>query len=99
MDSRIINSNVYVSLRGESSLFDEKTERQIGEIFNGLFEESSSKVSDLKVDDTTEIIYEIKTPIMKEENIMREFFEKLEILLESLSDYNPHFTQFKGGPN
>lgn len=99
MDSRIINSNIYISFRGESSLFDDKTKDQINKTFNGLFEETSNKISDLKVNETTEIIYEIKTPIMKEENIMREFFEKLEILLESLNDYNPHFTQFKGGPN
>lgn len=99
MERRIINSKLYISFRGDSSLFDDITKKEIEKTFKCLFKETSSKLSDLKSDEITEIIYEIKTPIIKEETLMREFFEKLEVLLESLSDYNPHFTQLKGGYN
>ena len=97
MENIILNSNVYISLVGESSIFDVKAIEAIDKTFNGLFENTNEKISELKADDVTEIIYEVKYPVMREEGLMREFYEGLEVLLESLEDYNPHFTQVKGG--
>ena len=97
MENIILNSNVYISLVGESSIFDVRAMKEIDKTFNGLFENTNEKISELKADDVTEIIYEIKSPIMREEGLMIEFYERLEVLLESLKDYNPHFTQIKGG--
>ena len=97
MENIILNANVYISLVGESSIFDVRAIEEIDKTFNGLFENTNEKISELKADDVTEIIYEVKYPVMREEGLMREFYEGLEVLLESLEDYNPHFTQVKGG--
>lgn len=97
MENIILNANVYISLVGESSIFDVKAIETIDKTFNGLFENTNEKISELKADDVTEIIYEVKYPVMREEGLMREFYEGLEVLLESLEDYNPHFIQAKGG--
>ena len=97
MENIILNANVYISLVGESSIFDVRAIDEIDKTFNGLFENANEKISELKADDVTEIIYEIKSPVMREEGLMIEFYEGLEVLLEALEDYNPHFTQVKGG--
>ena len=97
MENIILNANVYISLVGESSIFDVKAIEEIDKTFNGLFENANEKISELKADDVTEIIYEVKSPIMREEGLMIDFYEGLEVLLESLKDYNPHFIQVKGG--
>lgn len=97
MENIILNSNVYISLVGESSIFDVRAMKEIDKTFKGLFEDINEKISDLRTEDITEIIYEIKSPIMREDGLMIEFYERLEVLLESLKDYNPHFTQIKGG--
>lgn len=97
MENIILNANVYISLVGESSIFDVRAIEEIDKTFNGLFENTNEKISELKADDVTEIIYEIKSPVMREEGLMIEFYEGLEVLLEALEDYNPHFIQVKGG--
>lgn len=96
MANGIINSDLYISVEGDSSLLDKKEQEKIEKVFKRLFKDSSRKVSETKVEQHVEIIFGIKTPIMREENSTREFFEKLEALLEALKENNPHFTQFKG---
>lgn len=99
MDSCIRDSSLYISIGGDSSFIDNNTRKEIEDTFEGIFEQSFVKVSDVEMSDEIEMIYEVKTPIIRNENLIKEFYNKLETLLEELSDFSPHFTQYERGDN
>lgn len=88
------NSSLYIALSGRASEL-EKAKPKLEHTFSSLFEDSAKRVSEIKEEINGEFIYEIKTPIMNDENVTKEFFENLEVLLYELIDFNPHFTQFR----
>ena len=93
----IINSNLHIAIQGDISIFTHKNEAHIERTFKEIFE-TSKKISDVSADDYREIVYSINTPLLKDDKYLDEFYSDLEILLDELKDYNPHFTQF-GGEN
>lgn len=93
----IINSNLYIAIQGSIEMFTKENEAHIYKTFKEIFE-TSKKVSDVSADDYREIIHSIITPLFKNDKFFEELYSDLEILLEELKEYNPHFTQF-GGEN
>lgn len=89
------NSSLHIALSGKASDLDDKIKKKIDYTFNSLFEDSSEIVSSVEVTTEGELIYEIKTPVVNDKDITREFFENIEVLLDELTEFNPHFTQFK----
>lgn len=91
------NSSLYIFISGKESELGDKAKEKMEHTFKSLFSELATKVSDErdKVEQVIEIVYEIKTPIIQDESLVKEFFENLEILLDELSEFNPHFTQFR----
>lgn len=92
------SSSVFISIRDTVVNLDERASGKIEEVFYELFSEEDSKgykrVSDTTVAEVREIIYEILTPVLKDDGLNVDFYENLEVLLEELSEYNAHFTQF-----
>ncbi len=88
-------SSLHVALVGSKSELDDKAKNKIEYTFNSLFESSAKKVSETTASTMNEIIYEVKTPIVKDDYMTKEFYENLEVLLYELIDFNPHFTQFR----
>lgn len=97
MSNCISGSNLYIYVGGDSSFIDNNTKKEIEDAFEEIFETSFVKVSDIRMSGKVEMVYEIKAPIIKNEGLTREFYRKLEMLLEKLSDFNPHFTQYERG--
>lgn len=95
MASTMRNSSLYVALSGKQSELNEKTKDRIKHAFESLFEDSAQKVSQTVDSTTVEIIYELKTPVVHDEHMTKEFYENLEVLLYELMDFNAHFTQFR----
>lgn len=93
------DSNLYISIGGNSNMFDTKTRKEIDNTFEEIFENSFTKLSDIQVDSESEIIYEIMVPAINDENLIMSFLKKTERLLEELSDFNPYFTQYERGDN
>lgn len=93
----ISDSNLYISFRGDINLIDEESRKRIDNAFKRIFNTSFKKVSDPKSLYEVEIIYEVSTPIFKDDNSNKEFYKKLNKLFFDLEDYCPHFTQFKRG--
>lgn len=93
----IINSNLHIAIQGSIEMFTKENEAHIDRTFKEIFE-TSKKVSDVSADDYREIIHSISTPLFKNDKFFEELYSDLEILLEELKEYNPHFTQF-GGEN
>lgn len=91
------DSSMYVAIIGTRSELDDKSLKKIDSVFQEIFANSATIVSDIKEDVDCEIIYEILTPVIKDDILVKDFFGDLEILFEVLQDYNPHFTQFKRG--
>lgn len=97
MNKNIRDSSVYISISSNTATIDESVKDYIDSIFKELFNSSAHKISDISAGSDTEIVYEIMSPIIDNDSIVKEFFENMEILLEELKDYNPHFTQHKRG--
>lgn len=97
MSNCISGSNLYIYVGGDSGFIDNNTKKEIEDAFEEIFETSFVKVSDIRMSGKVEMVYEIKAPIIKNEGLNREFYRKLEMLLEKLSDFNPHFTQYERG--
>lgn len=47
-------------------------------------------------EETQEVIFSVKQPILYTEESMTEFFKKLEEVFTKFVDHCPHFTQFEG---
>lgn len=90
-------SSLYVAVAGNVTTLGDREKLDVHKVFVDIFEDTASKVSDVKQDDEVEVVYEIKTPVVTDDVMVREFYESLEVLLEELSEYDPHFTQFKRG--
>lgn len=90
-------SSLHISISGTKSELDNNAKEKIEHTFKSLFNELANKVSeaDDSIERITEIIYEIKTPIIQDPSMTGEFFENLEVLFYELIDFNPHFTKFR----
>lgn len=88
------DSSLHITLNGVARELNE-SKSNIEKIFAELFEESAVLVSDARGDLEAEIIYEIKTPVVNDDEMTKEFFSSLEVLLDELKEFNPHFTQFR----
>lgn len=99
MKGYIKDSNLYISIGGDSNMFDTKARKEIDNTFEKIFENSFKKLSDIQVDSESEMIYEIMVPAINDENLIMSFLKKTERLLEELNDFNPHFTQYERGDN
>lgn len=93
----MINANLHIAIQGNVNIFTKENEKHINKTFKEIFE-TSKKVSDVSADDYREIIYSINTPLFKNDKFFEELYSDLEILLDELKEYSPHFTQF-GGEN
>ena len=90
-------SNMYIAISGNDTDLDEKNIKHVDKVFNEILEGQCNVVSDIQHKDVIEIVYEIKIPMISDNGIIREFYESLEILLDELSEFEPHFTQFEKG--
>lgn len=90
------DSSLHLVIVSKSSEFRKEEEDRVNKAFKELFENNYEEVS-RAIDDEQEIeiIYSIQMPVFEEEAANREFYENLEVLLEELRDYSPHFTQFR----
>lgn len=87
--------SLHVVITSSSSELDKKNETKINDVFSELFNNSYKLVSRVQDSSIIELIYEVQTPIFDDEDMAKEFYENLRVLLEVLQDYNPHFTQFR----
>lgn len=90
-------SSLHVAVAGNLTNLDKKRRDKVESVFKDIFASSASKISEAEEENEVELVYEIKTPIIKDENLLQEFYENLEVLLEELREFTPHFTQFKRG--
>ena len=86
-------SSLFIASFGKTSEIDENSKKKIEKTFQSLFEEQFELVSKTKDKEVQELIYELKTPIMR--SLLPDFFEKVEILLYELVEFKPHFTKFR----
>lgn len=89
------NSSLHIALSGTDSELDDKARNKIKYTFESLFDDSAEEVSDTEDSTISEIIYELRTPVVQDEYMTKEFYENLEVLLYELIEFNPHFTQFR----
>lgn len=47
-------------------------------------------------EETQEVIFSVKQPILYTEDSMVEFFENIAVVFEKFAEHSPHFTQFEG---
>ena len=88
-------SSLYIALAGTISSLDNKAKAEVENVFKDVFNEAAVKLSDIQESGEVELVYEIQTPVIKDDTLVKEFYENLEVLLEELKEHNPHFTQFK----
>lgn len=93
------DSSLHVVITGPTSEIDDNVKDKINGTFNSLFNDLAKKVLEMNESEDVELIYEVQTPVFKDGYIAREFYENLEVLLDELKDFNPHFTQFRGVDN
>ena len=89
----IQTSSLFIAFFGKTSEIDANSKEKIEETFKSLFGEQVELVSNTKDKEVQELIYELKTPVMR--NLIPDFFEKVEILLYELVEFKPHFTKFR----
>lgn len=87
--------NLFISVSGANDLLDTNAQETIYDTFDKIFGNSCSKIYDIKVDNHIEIVYEIKAPIITNNELIENFYDEIKQLLKELSDFNPHFTQHK----
>lgn len=97
MIKTVLQSSLFIAFFGKTSEFSGNQREKLEKTFNCLFEGKAELVSETKdnSEQVQELIYEVKTPIMYDETLMKDFFENLEILFYELIDFNPHFTSFR----
>lgn len=88
------NSSLYVALNGRDRELIASREK-IEKVFSELFEDSAKLVSESHEEFNGEFIYEIKTPIVNDEEMTKDFFGSLEVMFEELIEYTPYFTKFR----
>lgn len=91
-------SSLHLAIISSTYDFNKEKEKRAQYVIDSLFPESNSIVSKVEGDGSysnIEIIYEIQKPVFSDENTSREFYENLEVLLEELKEYYPHFTQYR----
>lgn len=91
------NSNLHLVLSSNSEDLCEVEERKVDYLLKDLFGQTFTKMA--RIDNSAEdveIIYSIQKPVFTEHSIMKTFYFDLEILLEELREFNPHFTQLRG---
>lgn len=91
------DSNLYIAIEAKTEELTISRKEEVHKVFEEIFESSFEVVSDVTESDTVEVVYSIRTPIVKDDVLVKEFYENLEILLEELEEYYPHFTQFNRG--
>lgn len=91
------DSNLYIAIEAKTEELTISRKEEVHKVFEEIFESSFEVVSDVTESDTVEVVYSIRTPIVKDDVLAKEFYENLEILLEELEEYYPHFTQFNRG--
>jgi len=94
---RYQDSNLYIAIAGDKTALNKDARKKIAATFDNVFTSSAKKISDVTEDEVTELVYEIQLPLNKEDVIYRDFYSNLEVLLEELSGYCPHFTRFAKG--
>ena len=89
-------SDLQVALFGRRSELDENSRKKIEDTFYSLFEDQATLVSDTHdyAEQVDELIYNIRTPIIQDDEMMRDFFSNLEILFEELTENRPYFTNY-----
>ncbi len=90
-------SSLYIALAGPQTVLDKHGLSKVDKVFKEIFGDSSKKASVAQEEEEIEVVYEIQKPIVQDEILMKEFFENLEIILEELQEFTPHFTQLKRG--
>lgn len=95
MKQAMRDSSLHIAISGSESELDNEMKNKIEHTFKSLFDDSTRKISETKSSTVNEIIYELKTPVVHDEHMTKEFYENLEVLLYELIDFNPHFTQFR----
>lgn len=93
------DSSLYIAVEMNAATMTKEVKSEVDNTFKNILGESVTVVSDVKDENIVELVYRIKTPIINDGVLVDEFFENLEILLEEIQEYNPHFTQFRGGIN
>lgn len=91
-------SSLHLAIISNTYEFTKDKEKRVNYVMESLFPEQNkvvSRVSGKSSDSNIELIYEIQRPVFNEETATKEFYENLEILLEELREYNPHFTQYR----
>lgn len=89
------DSSLHIALSAKEGELCKDSQDKIKHTFESLFKDSSDLVSLVTVASDSELIYEIRTPIVHDESMTKEFFENLEVLLYELIDFDPHFTQYR----
>lgn len=88
-------SSLYIVITGSLTEIDIYSYERISNTFEDLFGDSTERVSSVKTSENTELIYEIRPPIFVDDETFREFYSDLEVLLDELKEFDPHFTQFR----
>lgn len=97
MLDKVEKSSIHVALVSKRETINDYDKETIDYIFSEAFgEDHQNKVSEAVADHHVEIIYEVKTPIMKNDDIFDEFYKDLRFVFSELQEYSPHFTQLKG---
>lgn len=91
------NSDLHIAVAGSETILDSNARKKISSAFSDVFEGSAKKVSDVIEANFVELVYEVKAPVVNDSELIQEFFESLEIVLDELAEFNPHFTQLKHG--
>lgn len=91
-----VESSIHVAFFGKLSELNDKSFEKIKKTFKRLFGSQALMVSNVEdvSEQVKEIVYEIKTPIIQDENMLRDFFDKLESLFNELKDFSPCFTSY-----
>lgn len=84
-----------IAINDEISL---ESGEKIDLVFKELFGEAAHKILGQE-EDKVEVIYRINKPIGNNDEILKDFYQDLEILLEELREYRPYFTQVEEVPN
>ena len=91
------NSDLHIAVAESEAVLDSKARQKIDSAFSDVFEGSAKKVSDVTEAHFVELVYEVKAPVVNDNELVQEFFESLEIVLDELAEFTPHFTQLKLG--
>lgn len=95
MLDKIEKSCIHIAVVSKGEVISDSDKEFINSVLFDTFGVYQEMISEATSDQHVEIIYEVKTPVMKNDDILDKFYKDLRFVFSELSDYNPHFTQFK----